>query len=1677
MSDIDLNRLIRTFEPNLRVGLETGASIAARHRHPVVEVAHWLRALLDIAEYGEIFEELSVSAQAVRTELDAAIADMSGPEAGALTLSQNLLMLAREAWLIASLQCGRSEIMLPDLLAALIGEPTLRVVVRGIAPSLRGLDKTALDRVLKTAAARSPEQSKSAMPASTLSPADNEFLRLYTRDMTADAREGRIDPVIGRDAELRQVVDILMRRRQNNPILIGEAGVGKTAVAEAFALEIAAGSVPERLKQVRLLLLDLSLLQAGAGVKGEFERRLHGVVDAVRASPDPVILFIDEAHGLIGAGGQAGQGDAANILKPALARGELRTIAATTWSEYKRFIEKDAALTRRFQTVLVAEPDEPTAIRMLRGVAENLKKHHQVRIRDEALVAAVRLSARYMPARQLPDKAISLIDTAAAAVALSRQSVPEALKQLTTESELLAREADWLKSEPETQRTRERLAEIDTERASLVRETEALKTKLEEEMRLAREADRLEAVFSQAGEVLSFDAGAGEADEAEAGANVAPFPAQHMNPENARAALSATEQSLSAVAGETPLVPRVVDKDVVAAVVARWTGIPVGKLLSDQVETVKSLDARLKEKVLGQDAAIERIASAMRAARAGLSDPRRPPAVFLLVGMSGTGKTETALSLADMLYGGPQHLTTINMSEFKEEHKISMLLGSPPGYVGYGEGGVLTEAVRRRPYGVLLLDEIDKAHPGVQEIFYQVFDKGVLRDGEGRDIDFKNTTIFMTANTGSELLASLAADPDTMPEGEALEALLLPELQKQFKPAFLGRTMILPFMPLGTESLAGIVDMQIDRIRQRISAAYGTAVSLSPEARNALVARAKTSEMGARAIEIMIARDLLPVLSTFFLDSVAAGRKTASITIHYQDHAFSVGTEEAPVQSQFVSPEDNREADENPRDTREACSGRTGKRTVIHLVTTGNPGETYIEYTLTNTLIASYSIDSNGDRPIETIKLNFTKLEVKYTPFDENQRRLSMSNADIGKVALTDYNLIVEEVFDESVFGMVAPSQKIGGLKVVGTSHLQVIRRIFTLTMGEDVYFKGRKIQGMPGAGEWLSELLEPGRQITTRANGKTGILNRYVGKKNIFSAKALEHYKKSVTLPFLRIYGEDPAPTRLLYGNPAVTFLQKTGERPVAAAYFNSRTNRLDLLHHFDRRTVLDNFAKHFAQALLGCGAELLGAGALLAAPEPTMLTKAGGAALGAHGVDQCIAGGRQVWTGRDVRSFADRGASALARSLGASPGAARNVGLAAEILVPVGGAILANAVRTGAIRGGRIVLMRHEAVNQASRVGGHTIARHVGRTEAELRARIAATASARRPPPVISTFDDLATAERAITRGLQADSVPEAISIFAQKADQATREGVRDVYALPMGDESSHLKIQGAGVYSDDAAGLGYVNAIAWVDDALFVTGYHSQLYRLTADHANWFNKDKLPVAPETYDYLVFGDIGGTSASDLYMTVTYSPTSTSRELTDEEQERMGRLYLEGRNEEAYAIREAAEGASRVIEGRFYHWNGDEWRVVATPRSGRYYPEPATLSDIFIETEDRIWTVGNNGVILLGNAKQGFQDVSFKGNDENLRSITKFKDRMVIASDYALHWFDGHILSPLKPVLDPSINKNVPTPLKVQGVGDVLYYFDYKHGVFTFDGHQWTEIVIPPQLLEREFKGLPQRD
>lgn len=904
---INVDRLIKILDTHLRVGLEKAASLAALNKHSTVEIAHWLRALLDDGDVYAKLSELVSNIHQLQDELDETINDLPQQEGGALTLSQNLIALLREAWTVASLQFGRKRVSIWDLLIALTTEASLQIISRVISPSLRSINDLTLENQVKNIAETCMDIPIIAGQQTGMV-GKSEFLSLYTTDLTSEARAGRIDPVIGRDRELRQLIDVLMRRRQNNPILVGEAGVGKTAVAEALAMAIVSGNVPRILQSVRLLALDLSLLQAGAAIKGEFERRVHGVVDAVKASSQPIILFIDEAHCLVGAGGQAGQGVVANILKPALARGELRTIAATTWSEYKRFFEKDAALTRRFQLVKVEEPDEETAIRMLRGVAGIFSAHHGVRIRENALAAAVRLSARYMPSRQLPDKAISLIDTAAASVALARQTLPEAMGALRNELLLLEVEASRLSEEPLSKANHARITEIVSSRTELQCQIEQMECRFSEEVALVEEADRLEA------RCLST-----QPDWPHSAGNVCGVTNTNMIAEvpdlcqqsdlSDLADLAVISAKLTEKAGDNPLVPRVVDRESVAAVVARWTGIPVGKLLSDQAEAVKTLEERLKMRVVGQNGALNQIACAVRIAQAGLADPQRPPAILLFVGMSGTGKTETAHALADLLYGSSRSLTTINMSEFKEEHKISMLLGSPPGYVGYGEGGVLTEAVRRRPYGIVLLDEIDKAHPGVQDIFYQVFDKGTLRDGEGRDIDFKNTLIIMTANVGAERLAALQEDNETLLRQDDLEALLLPELQQVWKPAFLGRLMVVPFIPLTKDALNSIVDMQIRRIKDRVQAVYGVQMLLEERAREALVSRAKSSETGARTIEAMIARDLMPCLSAFFLDALIDARPTSDVTIGFEKGHFQIEVSYAPKKS-AIDPAGNQKPDE-----------------------------------------------------------------------------------------------------------------------------------------------------------------------------------------------------------------------------------------------------------------------------------------------------------------------------------------------------------------------------------------------------------------------------------------------------------------------------------------------------------------------------------------------------------------------------------------------------------------------------------------------------------------------------------------------------------------------------------------------------------------------------------------------
>jgi type VI secretion system protein VasG len=859
MPTIDLKLLVSRLDDVCRNALESAAGLTLSRTHYNVELEHWLVRLLDVgrSDVALTLRHFGVQSDRLTEELTAALDRMKTGNGRAPSLSPDLVDVIKEAWFFASIDQGCEHIRSGHLLWAMLADDTLGPRMGGTAPQLRRVVADILRRDFVTILADSAEAAidatDAALPGAAPQPraASGGALERYTIDLTARARAGRIDPILGRDGEIRQVVDILTRRRQNNPILTGEAGVGKTAVVEGLALRIAAGDVPPALAQVSLRTLDLGLLQAGAGVKGEFENRLRSVIDETQASPTPVILFIDEAHTLIGAGGSAGQGDAANLLKPPLARGELRVIAATTWAEYKKYFEKDAALTRRFQTVKVEEPSQEMAIDMVRGLVAKLEEHHGVRILDEAVEACVKLSARFIPSRQLPDKAVSLIDTACARVAMSQAATPPSVEDkqrrlalIETEIRVLEREA--LAGADHTAR----LAALRTERTHIEAALEVLQARWTEERRLVGDVRALRTRVET-----------------------------EPDPAALQGELAHLTGALRDLQGEDPLVFPVVDAQAVAEIVEGWTGIPAGRVRSDEVRTVLTLRDALERRVIGQTYALETVAEAIRTSRAGLTDPRKPIGVFLMVGTSGVGKTETALALADLLYGGEQNLTTINMSEFKEEHKVSLLMGSPPGYVGYGEGGVLTEAVRRRPYSVILLDEMEKAHPGVQDVFFQVFDKGAMKDGEGRDIDFRNTVIIMTSNTGTDVIARLFADPDTAPDAEALAVLLRDEMGKAFRPAFLSRVTVVPYLPLNQDTLRRVVSLQIERIARRVAQSFGATMEFSPDLTDSIVAHCTDASAGARGIESMLARTLLPDLSAQFLSHMAEGKPVEHVSV------------------------------------------------------------------------------------------------------------------------------------------------------------------------------------------------------------------------------------------------------------------------------------------------------------------------------------------------------------------------------------------------------------------------------------------------------------------------------------------------------------------------------------------------------------------------------------------------------------------------------------------------------------------------------------------------------------------------------------------------------------------------------------------------------------------------------
>ncbi|SEA23591.1 type VI secretion system ATPase TssH [Microbulbifer marinus] len=878
MITIDLKRLVDTMTPHMRDSLEGAAGLCLAQTQYNVELEHWLLKLLDQSDTDlyHLLEKHDVNPSNFAKQLAGSIAKFKSGSSRPAALSPTIVEGAKNAWMLASIDYGHRAISSGHLLAALLLDETSRRQLLESCPELKTI---APESIRETARAMFGHSGESSHVAAAIADGDGASavaaaaskapaLDKYTVNLTERARNGEIDPVLGRDEEIRQCIDILTRRRQNNPILTGEAGVGKTAVVEGFALRVVSGDVPEPLRGVAVRTLDLGLLQAGASVKGEFENRLKSVIEEVRASATPIILFIDEAHTMIGAGGKEGQGDAANLLKPALARGELRTIAATTWAEYKKYFERDPALTRRFQVVKVEEPGEEKAIDMMRGIATSLEDHHRVRILDEAVVASVKLSHRFIPGRQLPDKSVSLLDTACARVALAQSATPGAIEDAQRTITRAKGTIDKLRREnAATGVHEEQIAALAAQQEEAEKRLRTLENQRKQEMELIEQIHKLR---NQIDELFQGQLTGGQEPDDAIMADL-------------KQQLQSLHNQLDEVQGETPLMQPAVDEQAIAEVIANWTGIPVGKMVSDEIIAVQSLADRLNRRVIGQPHATEAIAQAIRTSRAGLTDPRKPVGVFMFCGTSGVGKTETALALADELFGGEQNITTINMSEFKEEHKVSMLLGSPPGYVGYGEGGVLTEAARRKPYSVILLDEMEKAHPGVQDIFYNLFDKGTIKDGEGRDIDFKNTVIIMTSNAGEDAITAIFNQVEERPEPEVLLDNIRPHLLQKFKPAFLGRANVIAYYPLDDENLIEISKINMRRIEKRVKEHYGAVFSYDDDVLINIVARCQESDTGARNIEVILNRTLLPSLASECLDRMAKGEKITKIRVAATD--------------------------------------------------------------------------------------------------------------------------------------------------------------------------------------------------------------------------------------------------------------------------------------------------------------------------------------------------------------------------------------------------------------------------------------------------------------------------------------------------------------------------------------------------------------------------------------------------------------------------------------------------------------------------------------------------------------------------------------------------------------------------------------------------------------------------
>jgi type VI secretion system protein VasG len=896
--------------------IESATVFCKMRGNPYVELVHWIHQVLQLqdSDLHRIIRQFNLEPSRLAADITDALDRLPRGSTTISDLSAHVEEAVERGWVFATLMFGEAQVRTGYWMLGIVDTRGLRNVLLSISREFDKIKSETLKDKFAEIVSGSPEEGQrpsdgfqmggGATPGESsgaMAPAQmgkQEALKQFTVDLTEQARSGKMDPILGRDEEIRQVVDILMRRRQNNPILVGEAGVGKTAVVEGFAQRIVRGDVPPQLKDVQLRALDVGLLQAGASMKGEFENRLRQVIDEVQASPKPIILFIDEAHTLVGAGGAAGTGDAANLLKPALARGTLRTIAATTWAEYKKYIEKDPALTRRFQTVQIDEPSEDRAILMLRGVASTMEAHHKVQVLDEAIEAAVKLSHRYIPARQLPDKAVSLLDTACARVAISQHAVPAAVDDCRKHIEALDTELGIIGRERaigiEVSARAARVAELLThEKGRLTgledswRREKALVEKILELRHRLRDGGA--APVEGTGSALEEAASA--APTKAAGAVAVPPAASLTEVERSQllSELRALQSDLATLQGENPLILPSVDEQAVGSVVADWTGIPVGRMVQDEIKTVMNLAQVLAARVIGQMHAHEMIARRIQTSRANLANPTRPIGVFMLAGPSGVGKTETALALAEALYGGEQNLITINMSEFQEAHTVSTLKGAPPGYVGYGEGGVLTEAVRRKPYSVVLLDEIEKAHPDVHEIFFQVFDKGVMEDGEGRMIDFKNTLILLTTNIGSDLIMNMCKDPELMPEPEGITTALRPALLKAFPAALLGRLVTIPYYPLSDVMLSAIIRLQLGRIERRIRANYGIPFTYTDDAVKLIASRCTELESGGRMIDAILTNHVLPAISRRFLESTGEGKPLERVRVDAKNSEFAYG--------------------------------------------------------------------------------------------------------------------------------------------------------------------------------------------------------------------------------------------------------------------------------------------------------------------------------------------------------------------------------------------------------------------------------------------------------------------------------------------------------------------------------------------------------------------------------------------------------------------------------------------------------------------------------------------------------------------------------------------------------------------------------------------------------------------